>query len=76
MKYLNKKFKGKALCSVYLDDFLVTSLTEKDCALILKELRLVLKEIGLVVEEDKSSQKPSREVEYLGFLISRDTISL
>ena len=61
---------------MYLDDFLVTAHSKSLCQEALDLLRDLLTRIGLTISEAKSDRVPKKEIDYLGFRISRDTIKL
>ncbi|KAK0404354.1 hypothetical protein QR680_017418 [Steinernema hermaphroditum] len=55
---------------VYLDDWLFLNESKKGLVQDLKVVRSVFAHLGLIINEEKSSQTPSRTLEFLGFIVN------
>ncbi|KAK0404353.1 hypothetical protein QR680_017417 [Steinernema hermaphroditum] len=61
---------------VYLDDWLFLNESKKGLVQDLKVVRSVFAHLGLIINEEKSSQTPSRTLEFLGFIVNASAMTL
>ena len=66
------------VCFPYIDDSFIMGNTEEECCLAVKDTKEILEKLGFKINEEKSELIPSHRLEFLGFIIDseRMTVSL
>ena len=62
--------------SAYIDDLFLSAITREECHQKVLKCVEILDSLGFVVHPDKSQFSPSKEMEYLGFLINSETMTV
>ena len=63
-------------CSFYLDDILITGKTSDECQKHVNKSLKLLQDLGFLINWEKSSLTPSQNIEYLGFNIDTNSMTL
>ena len=65
-----------ATVMVYMDDFCITGMSNREVNLALKILRMTLSKVGFQINNEKSSPCAQTEIDWLGFKLSANTLKL